>query len=153
MVNGSYIYLTLDQRLRQALHDAQLSTTKLQANARTEIRRSSSGSAASSIFSAPPLGTDGGTKEIHKELKNLGTRLFILCSPWPIWKISGSFIAELPAEANQSQPEILSDIPVNDVTSYRILSNVPEHLRKSFLSSAGQQLVSNSLIYSPCIPS
>ena len=153
MVNGLYIYLTLDQCLRQALHNAQLSTTKPQANARAEIHRSSSGSAASSIFSTPPLGTDRGTEEIHKELKNLGTWLFILCSPWLIWKISGLFIAELPTEVDQSQPEILSDIPVNNMTSHQILLNIPEHLCKSFLSSAGQQLVSSFPIYSPCIPS
>ena len=142
-INTGHTYSVLNLSLPQALRDAQLSATKLHASARGEIRRTSSTSAGlPQTIPAPQPGIDAASNQVMAELKEIAKRLFVLCSPWPMWKVSGSlFITELPSDANQDQPA-LGDIIENDEIGDRILSFVPQQLRVSFLSLSGQRLVS-----------
>lgn len=86
--------------------------------------------------------------QLTDELKAVARKLFVFGSPWPEWKTSGSFITELPSDANQDQPAP-GDVAGNDAIGNRILLFVPNHLRESFLSPSGQRLVSHLLLCSP----
>ena len=95
---------------------------------------------------SPPLpgtaaGVNQAARELNTELKEVAKKLFVLCLPWPAWRVSGSFIAELPSEADQDQP-VPGDITENDVIGDHILLFTPLHLRGPFLSASGQRLVS-----------
>ena len=84
-------------------------------------------------------------KIIKEELRELGLQLFVLGSPWPTWKISGSFIRELDdiPEDDSDDPDKPSVVfTENDAVGDRILRLVPQHLREAFLSQAGQKIVS-----------
>jgi hypothetical protein len=71
----------------------------------------------------------------------------MLCSPWPIWRISGSFIAELPSDpekgSDKPSPKFITE---TDAVGHHILSFVPKDLRPAFLSLPGQKIVS---LFSP----
>ena len=91
-------------------------------------------------LSPPQPGTAAGVNQAVRELKEVAKKLFVLCSPWPAWRVSGSFIAELPSEADQDQPAP-GNITENDIIGDHILSFAPLHLCGPFLSASGQRLV------------
>lgn len=128
----------------QALRDAQLSATKWRAEAQELRRTSSAPSRSQQSISAPAPGADRN-KETEDRLKEIAWKILTLCSPWPIWSISESFIAE-PPEIHETEPGSLPpvDITANDITGDRILSLVPQNLHGAFLSSSGQGVVSLS---------
>lgn len=137
----------LNPSLSKALRDSQLLTSRLQSEAVRQVRGASSASTTLQRAADTPLsGADDGQDKSKRELETLAKRLFILCSPWPIWKTSGAFITELTessdSDLNKLSPEVITE---NDVIGERILSEfVPEHLREVFLSSGGQEIVSYS---------
>ena len=131
----------LNVPLSQALCDTQLSVAKLHAETRAICRTSSAPAAPQRSVSAPLVETDKETRT-RSELKKVTKKLTVLCSPWPVWKISGSFIVELPGDAalkNSDKARVITD---NDPASDYILSLVPQHLYESFVSVTGQKIVS-----------
>ena len=76
------------------------------------------------------------SKELEKALKGVGQKILIFCTPWPMWTISGSWIA-----AASDEPAV-GGITGTDDIGREILSYVPLPLVSDFLSTAGQALVS-----------
>ena len=83
-----------------------------------------------------------------EELKEVSKKIFVLCSPWPAWIVSGSFITEFDPEAGSDQPTPRS-ITESDIAGDRILSFIPVQLHGLFLSSDGQKLVSHFQLHYP----
>ena len=84
------------------------------------------------------------TDQFKSELKEVARKLVVLCTPWPDWKVSGPFIAELPEVGTDSDKELPGVIITkNDTVGDRILSFVPGHLHEAFLSPFGQKIVSS----------
>ena len=75
------------------------------------------------------------THELKKALHDAGKKIFSLCSPWPLWTISGCYIADAPTGAGR--------ITETDIGGKEILSFVPLPYIADFLSPAGQSMVSN----------
>jgi hypothetical protein len=99
-------------------------------------------------MSVPPPGDDR-QKEVESGLQEVAKKLFMLCSPWAVWRTSGSFIAELPDVLESDEPgKPPPPLTETDTVGERILAFVPQQLLEAFLSSSGQAIVS-SLPLSP----
>ena len=77
-----------------------------------------------------------GDNALKEPLREIGKKILILCTPWPSWTISGSFII------GASDTPVTGDITATDNAGTEILSYVPSWLVPHFLSAAGQALVS-----------
>ena len=131
----------LNESLSQALRDTQLSVSKLHAEMRAICRTSSAPAAPQRSVSAPLVETNKEA-QTRSELKEVAKKLTILCSPWPAWRISGPFIVELPDDIARKDSDKARVIMENDPACDRVLSYVPQHLYESFVSVAGQKIVS-----------
>jgi hypothetical protein len=108
-----------------------LSASEAHSKAQQDAR---SGSSASAKLRAAETPGD----ETKKELKAVATKLIALCSPWPLWNISGCWItggSDLPTNGA---------ITATDAIGKEILSYVPLSLVADFLSKKGQTIVSSS---------
>ena len=76
------------------------------------------------------------TDDKKKELREVGRRLFILCSPWKSWTVSGCYIVGSPGTL------AAEGITATDSIGNEILSHVPVSLVADFLSRSGQSFVS-----------
>jgi hypothetical protein len=86
--------------------------------------------------------------QYSRELKQLAKQLFVLCAPWPEWKISGSFIAESATDEVGLDENLPVGITKNDAAGDRILVFIPESMHRVFLSSSGQRIVSSPFVSS-----
>ena len=127
--------------LSQALRDTQLSVAKLHAETQAICRTSSAPAAPQQSASAPLVETDKEA-QTRDELKEPAKKLTVLCSPWPVWRISGQFIVELPDNVALKDSDKARVIMENDPAGDNILSYVPQHLYESFISVTGQKIVS-----------
>lgn len=87
-------------------------------------------------MSAKSHTTTGPADDAKKTLQEVGKKIFVLWTPWPLWTISGCWIAgasDTPATGN---------ITATDDAGREILSYVPLPLVADFLSNAGQSIVS-----------
>ena len=80
-------------------------------------------------------------------LREVGLKILILCTPWPLWTVSGPWIAGAPdapaLDAPALDAPVVRNITATDDTGREILSYVPLPLVSDFLSTAGQTLVSH----------
>jgi hypothetical protein len=72
--------------------------------------------------------------DLRVALREVGKKIFILCTPWPSWTVSGCWITDTPAAGN---------ITATDAAGREVLSFVPLPLVVDFLSEPGQTLVSD----------
>ena len=75
-------------------------------------------------------------RDVIKVLERAGKMIFVLCTPWKSWKVSGSWIAEASSLLDAG------NITATDDVGREILSYVPLPFVADFLSSTGQDLVS-----------
>ena len=78
------------------------------------------------------------SNELRESLWEVGRKIFSLCAPWPLWKISGCFVTEIPTPG---------PIIESNVGGEEILSLVPLPFIADFLSAVGQSIVSCSQPY------
>jgi hypothetical protein len=67
-------------------------------------------------------------------IREIGQKIFVLCVPWPLWAISGSWISKKPATRN---------VTATDDFGEEVLSYVPLPVVSDFMSKSGQALVSH----------
>lgn len=115
--------------LPQALRQAQLSASDAHSQAQKDARNGSSASAKSRVVKKP-------ADDAAKALQAAGRKILILCTPWPLWTISGSWIV------GGSGASAARQISANDEAGKEVLSYVPRPLMTDFFSKAGQNLVS-----------
>jgi hypothetical protein len=106
-----------------------LSAGDLHSKVRRDARTASSVSAKSRAVDA----LDDYTKT---ELKDAAKKLLILCTPWPLWTVSGCWIT------GPSHSPTAGVITATDTAGKEILSYIPRSVLQVFFSKAGQSLVS-----------
>ena len=94
-----------------------------------DVYNGSSASARSRVVERPL------TEEVSKALYLAGQQIFVMCTPWPSWMISGDRIAGDP------KTPAAGKINETDDAGREILSYVPPQLIPDFLSAAGQKIV------------
>ena len=74
--------------------------------------------------------------DTKKGLQDVAKKLLVLCTPWPLWIVSGCWIV---GASNLPTPGVIT---ATDIAGREILSYVPLPIVKDFLSKTGQSIVS-----------
>ena len=90
-----------------------------------------------SASTRPPTWASAGLRDntLKEPLQEIGKKILILCTLWPLWTISSSWII------GASDMPVTGDITATENAGMEILSYVPSLLVADFLSAAGQPLV------------
>jgi hypothetical protein len=133
---SSMIQLALHNFVLQTLRRTQLSASNAYAQSRLDARNPSSASQPRKPRSSRnAVSSEVEDPNAKAELEEVATKLFAICAPWSeLWAIHGSSIV---AAENQQVTTI-------DDLGAEILSHVPHHLVRTFLSGGGQAIVSLS---------
>jgi hypothetical protein len=77
---------------------------------------------------------------LAEELRDIGAKIYALCTPWPKWVVSGRFLLADPGA------KVVSTIVAHDSGGEEVLSFVPPSVVPGFLSKGGQSFVSLSTL-------
>ena len=78
-------------------------------------------------------------------IQDAGTKIFMLCTPWPEWTVSGQFLVGSARGIDSSA------ITASDRDGEEILSHIPPSSLRAFMSRAGQSAVSHHIFSMPLV--
>lgn len=117
----------------QALHQVQLFTS----NVHTHMQMLAHYSMSASARLLAQMVARPRQPALKEPLQKIGKNILILCTPWPSWTISGSYIVgalDMP---------VTGKITVTDDAGRKILSYFPVSIEADFLSATGQGFISH----------
>ena len=127
--------MSLKPLILQTLRQTELSASNLHAQSRLDARNPSSASQPRKSRSSRTVSSSTEDPNSRAGLEEVATKLVAVCVPWSeLWVIQGASIV-----ASNSDKEQVAGM---DDLGAEIMSHVPHHLARAFLSGAGQTIVS-----------